>query len=89
MKTVHIEISGKVQGVFFRASAREIAKFHGLTGWIRNNQYGKVEALVTGRSEDIDAFVSWCKIGPAKAIVDQVICTSRDVQIFDSFKVIS
>jgi acylphosphatase len=88
MKTVHIEISGKVHGVFFRATAKEMAKLHDISGWIKNNRSGKVEALVTGKEEDIEKFISWCRIGPDRAAVEKVITTEKELQIFDKFEII-
>ena len=88
MKTVHLEISGKVQGVFFRASAEEIAKLHKISGWIRNTHDKKVEVLITGADEDIQKFIEWCKNGPDKAVVEDVIITDKPLQTFSRFKVI-
>ena len=88
MKSVHLEISGKVQGVFFRASAEEIARLHKLSGWIRNTRDKKVEALITGADEDIQKFIEWCKHGPDKALVEHVIITNIALQTFDKFEVI-
>jgi len=88
MKTVHLEISGKVQGVFFRASAQEIAKLHKISGWIRNTHDKKVEALITGTDEDIQKFIEWCKQGHDKAMVEDVSITYKAVQRFNRFEVI-
>lgn len=88
MKSVHLEISGKVQGVFFRASAEEIARLHKLSGWIKNTRDKKVEALITGADEDIQKFIEWCKHGPDKALVEHVTITNMALQTFDKFEVI-
>jgi acylphosphatase len=88
MKTVHIEISGKVQGVFFRGTAKEMAQHHNISGWIKNSEPGKVEALVTGKEEDIEEFISWCKFGPERARVEKVLTAGRALQIFDKFEVL-
>jgi acylphosphatase len=48
MITVHLLIEGEVQGVFYRATAKEIADKLGITGWIKNTWEGNVEAMVTG-----------------------------------------
>jgi acylphosphatase len=88
MKTVHIKISGKVQGVFFRATAKEIARLHGISGWIKNTYDNKVEALITGKSEDIDKFISWCRQGPEKAYVENVAVTDTHLQNFRGFEII-
>lgn len=88
MKTVHLKISGKVQGVFFRATAKEIAKLHKISGWIKNTYDDKVEAVITGEREDVEKFIAWCKHGPEKAHVDNVAVTNTELQIFTRFEVI-
>jgi acylphosphatase len=88
MRTVHLKISGKVQGVFFRAAAKEVAKINKISGWIKNTYDDKVEALITGKNEDVEKFISWCKHGPEKATVENVIITNTDLQIFSRFEVI-
>jgi acylphosphatase len=89
MKTVHLEITGKVQGVFFRAKAKEVAKIHKISGWIRNTDDDKVVALITGEDGDVEEFILWCKHGPEKAKVKNVIITyKKEVKIFDAFEVI-
>ena len=65
-------VSGRVQGVFFRASAREIARELGLSGWIRNLADGRVEALASGSPEALDAFGRWLARGPDRARVTGV-----------------
>ena len=89
MKTVHLEITGKVQGVFFRAKAKEVAKIHKISGWIRNTDDDKVVALITGEDGDVEEFILWCKHGPEKAKVKNVIITyKKEVKIFDAFEVV-
>ena len=89
MKTVHLEITGKVQGVFFRAKAKEVAKIHKISGWIRNTDDDKVEALITGMDDDVEKFILWCKHGPEKAKVKDVVITYKnEIKIFDTFEVI-
>lgn len=61
MPTVHLLITGKVQGVFYRASAKEKAVELSVTGWIRNNQHGAVESVAVGSKEAIKQFIDWCK----------------------------
>ncbi|MCP3103322.1 acylphosphatase [Myxococcus sp. K15C18031901] len=67
-----LRIQGKVQGVFFRESARVEASRLGLTGWVRNRPDGSVEAVVEGEAEKLEQFVGWCHRGPAQARVDGV-----------------
>jgi acylphosphatase len=72
MKRMHVFVSGRVQGVFFRARTRETAQSLKLTGWVRNLYDGRVEAVFEGKDEDIEAMMEWCKKGPPYAIVKQV-----------------
>ena len=69
---VHLYISGRVQGVFFRARTREEAKKRGLTGWVRNLYDGRVEAVLEGDAEDIQSMIGWCRQGPPHALVTDV-----------------
>lgn len=68
----HVYVSGRVQGVMFRESARREATARGVTGWIRNLGDGRVEALFEGEEEAVRALVAWCNGGPSRARVDQV-----------------
>ena len=72
MPTIHLLIKGKVQGVNYRASARNRAIQSGLTGWVRNTREGHVEAMVTGEEEALRQFIQWCRRGPALAVVSDV-----------------
>lgn len=67
-----LRIRGKVQGVFYRESARTEALRLGLTGQVRNLSDGSVEAVVEGTPEAIEAFVTWCHRGPPQAQVSGV-----------------
>ena len=88
MPTVQLLINGKVQGVFYRATAREIANRIGITGRIRNTREGNVEATVSGTKEQLQKFISWCKKGPEKAVVDEVIVIEKEETSFDKFVVV-
>ncbi len=68
----HAYISGQVQGVFFRDSAREKAQQLGLNGWVKNLPDGRVEALFEGPSERVREMVRWCEQGPSQAEVEDV-----------------
>jgi acylphosphatase len=68
----HVYVSGQVQGVFFRDSARERAGQLGLAGWVRNLPDGRVEALFEGPSEKVREMVRWCEEGPSHAAVENV-----------------
>lgn len=68
----HVYVSGQVQGVFFRDSAREKAEQLDLTGWVKNLPDGRVEALFEGPSERVREMVRWCEQGPSHAEVEDV-----------------
>jgi len=72
MKKVHVYISGRVQGVFFRAETQHAAMSFNLTGWVRNMQDGRVEAVFEGEDENVDKMLDWCHIGPRAARVENV-----------------
>ncbi|HVV06045.1 MAG TPA: acylphosphatase [Puia sp.] len=72
MPTVHLLIEGKVQGVFYRASAKAAAEKLHITGWIKNTPEGHVEALACGEEESLRQFVAWCRKGPERAMVSDV-----------------
>ncbi len=65
-------VSGRVQGVYFRASTREKALTLGLSGYARNLEDGRVEVLAAGPASVIDAFIQWLWIGPPTSRVEQV-----------------
>jgi acylphosphatase len=65
-------VSGRVQGVFFRAETRDRARSLGLAGWVRNARDGGVEAAFEGPSEQVQSMLEWCRRGPALAEVDDV-----------------
>jgi acylphosphatase len=86
--TLHLIIKGKVQGVFYRASAKDIADELGIKGWIKNTDEDDVEATVTGTDEQLKKFVAWCRQGPRRAEVQEVIVNEVANETFDEFKVI-
>ncbi len=68
----HIYVTGKVQGVYFRQNTKQVASKHGITGWVRNLDDGRVEAIFEGEEMSINKVIEWCHIGPSKAHVDNV-----------------
>lgn len=72
MHQVHLLISGRVQGVFYRTSCEEVAIRHGLTGWVKNLPSEQVEVLAQGEKEKIEKLIEWCKKGPPNASVSSV-----------------
>lgn len=73
MRRVHLTASGRVQGVFFRASARDEAQRLGLTGWAANMPEGTVELEVQGEDDDVDRFIAFCRRGPGQSVVDDLL----------------
>ncbi|MBA2500557.1 MAG: acylphosphatase [Chitinophagaceae bacterium] len=87
IKTVHLLITGKVQGVFYRASSRKEAIKWGLKGWVRNTDSGAVEMIVTGDEQSLNNFIKWCGLGPDRAKVENVTKTDAPLTHFDAFKI--
>ncbi len=75
MKRAHVYISGHVQGVFFRAETRRMARRLGVTGWVRNLWDGRVEAVFEGSPEKVERMIQWCWRGPKNAAVENVEVT--------------
>ena len=72
MKRIHVYISGIVQGVFFRAATRRAAMDLNLTGWVRNMDDGRVEAVLEGDDADVEKMIAWFQVGPPSARVENV-----------------
>lgn len=69
---VHVFISGRVQGVFFRYEIRNEARMRGVRGWVRNMPDGRVEALFEGEEEAVKELIEFCRRGPPGARVMKV-----------------
>jgi acylphosphatase len=69
---VHIFVSGRVQGVFFRQSTQRQAQNLGVKGWVRNMPDGRVEAVFEGEEKSVKAIVDYCSHGPFAARVDHL-----------------
>ena len=65
-------VSGRVQGVFYRASTQRQALSQGLVGWGRNRRDGRVEVLACGDEQQLEAFAKWLEIGPEYAKVTNI-----------------
>lgn len=75
---VEARITGRVQGVWYRAWARDEARQLGLGGWVRNEPDGSVRALFIGPRGSVEAMLARCRLGPPMARVDQVLTTPRE-----------
>jgi acylphosphatase len=71
-RRAHVLVSGRVQGVFFRATAAREARARGVVGWVRNLDDGRVEAVFEGEEEGVRAMVDWCRHGPRGAVVEEL-----------------
>ena len=86
---VHILISGKVQGVFFRQALKVIAKKNNVVGWVRNLPDKRVEAILEGDSKSVNLVVEWAKIGPANSHVDDIQISNEEFRNeFSMFEVL-
>lgn len=88
MSTIHLLIKGKVQGVYYRASAKEAADRLGISGWVKNTREGHVEALASGSAENLQQFIAWCKRGPEQAVVSEVIVSEGAVPGVTGFSIL-
>jgi acylphosphatase len=88
MKTVRLIIKGKVQGVFYRATAKDVADLLGIKGWVKNLPDNNVEITATAADQVLQKFIAWCKQGPPKARVDEVVVEELNTEEFKGFKII-
>ncbi len=86
---VHIFISGKVQGVFFRQALKVIAKKNNVSGWVRNLPDKRVEAILEGDNKSINSVVKWARVGPANSRVDDIQVSNEEFRNeFSTFEVL-
>lgn len=86
MACLHLRISGRVQGVWFRESMRQEAQKCGATGWVRNLADGRVEAMICGEAEVLGKMLEWTRRGPPLAKVTGVEAESIPDQTFAGFE---
>jgi acylphosphatase len=75
---VRVVVTGRVQGVFFRASCAQEARRRGVGGWVRNRPDGSVEAAFEGDATAVESMVEWCRRGPRGARVESVDATAEE-----------
>ena len=63
---------GRVQGIYYRASLQREAQQRALSGWVRNQSDGSVEAVLQGPEEDVNAVLAWARVGPRRAVVESL-----------------
>lgn len=86
--TIHFCVSGRVQGVFFRAAARRQAQLYGILGWVRNLPDGRVEGVARGEQSALSEFRRWLQKGPETARVTKVEWEEIPDQDFEGFTVL-
>lgn len=85
---VTINVIGKVQGVFFRVSAKEKADELGVLGTVKNEKDGSVFIEAEGNEENLNRFIEWCKKGPSKAVVLEVKIEMAKPKQFHTFEIL-
>jgi acylphosphatase len=83
-----VVISGRVQGVFFRATCAREATRRDVHGWVRNTDDGRVEAVFEGPEVAVTAMVAWSRNGPSGAVVDEVQVRAEPPEGLDGFRII-
>jgi acylphosphatase len=87
LNRVRAIVSGRVQGVWFRASVREIADSLGLAGWVRNLTDGSVEAVFEGPLAHVERAIVWCATGPDRAVVDHIETFAETPEGLSGFRI--
>lgn len=83
----HVFVSGTVQGVFYRATTRDVAREKGVDGWVRNLEDGRVEAVFEGPEGAVRDMVDWCETGSPAADVTHVDAEFGEPEGLDGFEV--
>lgn len=87
IKHLNIKIYGKVQGIFFRVTAKEKADGLGITGFTKNEDDGSVYIEAEGEEKNLEEFLKWCKKGPSLAKVEKIETTESELKNFTKFEV--
>jgi acylphosphatase len=88
MKTMRIIVSGRVQGVYFRAYTQKLAIKHGIKGYVKNMKDGSVEIVAGANQQTLEKFINGCKKGPMMAKVDGITVSEYTSTIgFDQFDI--
>jgi len=88
MKCIKIEVYGKVQGVWYRASTKNKAEELGVLGTVQNRKDGSVYIEAMGTDQLLKAFIEWCQEGPQFAEVERLAVQQIELQSFNSFEII-
>lgn len=87
MRHLSIRVTGRVQGVFFRASARDVALQLGLRGFVRNEPDGSVYIEAEGAEQPLARFLEWCRQGPPGAVVTNVEANEGPIRNLSKFDI--
>ena len=88
MPAIQLTIKGKVQGVFYRQSAKNKAEHLHIKGWVKNNPDGSVSCYACGDEKELSLFTEWCKHGPITAKVTEVIVEKQAEEHCDNFVIL-
>lgn len=88
LKTISIHVSGRVQGVYFRQTCKEVAKELGITGTVRNLPDETVEIAATGSEEQLKKLADWAAQGPPAASVEKLDVKEVPLKEFEGFKIV-
>jgi acylphosphatase len=88
VRTVHVRVEGRVQGVGYRAWVESAARTVGLTGWVRNRRDSSVEMVLQGPPEQVGDMLRKCEHGPPDAHVTKVEILGEGVSAYDRFEVL-
>ena len=88
MKHINIKVTGKVQGVFFRASTKAVADQMGIKGLVKNEKDGSVYIEAEGNETLLSMFLEWCNEGPEKSVVENVAVEDGELKNYRNFEVV-
>lgn len=84
---VRVFVGGLVQGVGYRYSTMNQAKYFGLSGWVRNLPDGRVEAVFEGSKKAVEGMIGWCRRGPTGATVSELVLEYEDPEGERTFEI--
>ncbi len=87
IKHYNIQVTGMVQGVYFRASTQKMANLYSVKGFVKNKEDGSVYIEAEGGEEALSKFIQWCRRGPNSARVDDLKLEEAGLQNFSSFQI--
>ena len=89
LKRVHLYVSGRVQGVYFRQGMKESAEKNNVRGWVRNLPDKRVEAILEGTESNVDAVIDWSHLGSPGSVVEEIkIINEETIQNLTDFEIL-